>query len=224
MSLEGGLGHQFERPELLDLALTHRSVTSDDPDRENNERLEFLGDAVLQLVITHLLYEDYPALAEGEMAKVRAAVVSRPALAEVARYLDLGAHVELARGEERSGGRDKDSILADTVEAVIGAVYLDAGLEKARALILGLWSERVSERAQSPGVRDYKTRLQEILARDGRRPVYQVRGSGPDHHREFSAVVLIDGRPVGRGLGRTKKQAEQAAAEEAIRALGADPR
>lgn len=224
MSLEAKLGHRFTRPELLSQALTHRSMTSDDPVRADNERLEFLGDAVLQLVITHLLHDDYPELAEGEMAKVRAAVVSRPALVEIARSLELGAHIELAPGEERTGGREKDSILADAIEAVIGAVYLDGGLQAARSLVLRLWSYRVAERALRPGVRDYKTRLQELLARDGRRPVYEVEGSGPDHQRQFRAVVLIEGRPVGRGVGRSKKEAEQAAAEQALTSLARDPR
>lgn len=219
MSLEESLGYVFENPGLLRLALTHRSVSSEDRTRNDNERLEFLGDAVLQLVVTDLLYGVYPHLAEGEMAKVRAAVVSRPTLAEIARELDLGAHVELAPGEDRTGGREKDSILADAVEAVLGAVYLDAGLEPARSMVLSLWADRVADRAKSPGVKDYKTRLQEILARDGRRPVYEVEGTGPDHDRHFSAVVSVDGRLVGSGEGRSKKEAEQAAASRAIAAL-----
>lgn len=224
MSLEERLGHVFSDPSLLRLALTHRSVSSESPERSDNERLEFLGDAVLQLVITDLLYRSRPDLAEGQMAKVRAAVVSRPTLAEVARHLDLGSYVELAPGEEGTGGRDKDSILADTLEAVIGAVYLDGGLGAVRDLILGLWSDRVAERAKAPGVKDYKTRLQEVLAKDGRRPVYEVEGRGPDHDRRFTAVVSVDDRTLGRGGGRSKKEAEQAAAEEALRALRADRR
>ena len=189
MTLEGKLGYTFENPGLLRLALTHRSVSSDDPSRIDNERLEFLGDAVLQLVITDLLYKSYPHLAEGQMAKVRAAVVSGPALAEIARSIDLGVFIELAPGEERTGGRDKDSILADTLEAILGSVYLDSGIDSAGEIILSLWADRVADRAKSPGIKDYKTRLQEHVARDGRRPVYEVEGSGPDHDRRFSAVV-----------------------------------
>ena len=219
MSLEERLGYSFREPALLRLALTHRSVSADDPARNDNERLEFLGDAVLQLVITDLLYESYPHLAEGQMAKVRAAVVSRPTLAEIARSIDLGSHIELAPGEERTGGRDKDSILADGVEAVLGAVYVDSGLEASRKLIIGLWGDRVADRAKRPGVKDYKTRLQEHLARDGRHPIYEVEGRGPDHDRRFTAVVLIDGEELGSGEGRSKKEAQQASALEALTKL-----
>lgn len=211
---ETHLQHRFEDPELLELALTHRSAS-----KQNNERLEFLGDAVLQLVITERLYEDYPDLAEGQMAKIRAALVSRQGLAEVARAIDLGSYLELSPSEERSGGRSKSSILANAMEAVIGAVYLDAGLEVAGRMILDLWGERIAERAKRPGLRDYKTRLQEVLARAGKRPVYEVTGSGPDHARRFTAEVIIDGAPMGTGEGQSKKEAEQAAAEVALRRL-----
>ncbi|MCZ6505522.1 MAG: ribonuclease III [Actinobacteria bacterium] len=224
MTLEDKLGYTFENPGLLRLALTHRSVSSDDPSRNDNERLEFLGDAVLQLVITDLLYESYPHLAEGQMAKVRAAVVSGPALAEIARSIDLGAHIELAQGEERTGGRGKDSILADAVEAILGSVYLDSGIDSAGEIILSLWADRVADRAKSPGIKDYKTRLQEHVARDGRRPVYEVEGSGPDHSRQFRAVVYVDGSRLGSGEGRSKKAAEQSAAQEALASLSSDSR
>ena len=218
-SLDDELGYVFAGPELLSLSLTHRSVSADDPTRHDNERLEFLGDAVLQLVITDRLYRDYPGLAEGQMAKIRAALVSRPTLADVARTIDLGRHIEMAQAEERSGGRDKDSILADAMEAVIGAVYLDGGIEKASELIGRLWGERVGDRAKSPGVKDYKTRLQEVLAKDGRRPEYGNEGTGPDHERMFTAWVAVSGSEIGRGFGRSKKEAEQEAAREALEFL-----
>ncbi|HEY7821768.1 MAG TPA: ribonuclease III, partial [Acidimicrobiia bacterium] len=219
MSLEDRVGHSFSDPALLRLALTHRSVSSDDPARNDNERLEFLGDAVLQLVITDLLYESYPQLAEGQMAKVRAAVVSRDTLADVARSLDLGEHVELAPSEEATGGREKDSILADTAEAVIGAIYLDGGLESARRVVLDLWTDKVTERSREPGVKDYKTRLQELVAREGARPAYQVEGTGPDHDRRFTAKVTVGGEEYGTGEGRSKKEAEQEAAAKALESL-----
>lgn len=219
MSLEERLGYTFQEPGLLRLGLTHRSVSSDDPARQDNERLEFLGDAVLQLVVTDLLYDTYPHLAEGQMAKVRAAVVSRGALAEVARHLDMGAFIELAASEAATGGREKDSILADAVEAVIGAVYLDGGIEPVRSVVLSLWSDRVAERSKQPGVKDYKTRLQELTARDGLRPEYRVEGTGPDHDRRFSAVVYVNGAKRGSGLGRSKKEAEQDAASQALDTL-----
>jgi ribonuclease-3 len=222
MSLEETLGHSFASPALLRLALTHRSVSSEDPSRKDNERLEFLGDAVLQLVVTDLLYDSYPHLAEGQMAKVRAAVVSRGTLAEIALELGLGGFIELAPSEEATGGREKESILADATEAVIGAVYLDGGLGPARDFVLSLWSDRISERAKSPGVKDFKTRLQELAARDGRRPEYRVVGTGPDHDRRFTAVVSVDGVAYGEGEGRSKKQAEQEAARVAMDALSRD--
>jgi ribonuclease-3 len=222
--LEERLGHGFERPGLLQLALTHRSVSAEDPSREDNERMEFLGDTVLQLVVTDLLYHHYPDLAEGKLAKVRASLVSRPLLAEIARQLDLGPHLRLAAAEERTGGRSKDSILADALEAVIGAVYLDSGLEGAHRIVVALFGDHVAERAKSPGVRDYKTRLQEILARGGQQPIYQVVGEGPDHARTFSAVVSVGDRTLGTGEGRSKKQAEQDAAREAIEAISGGSR
>jgi ribonuclease-3 len=218
MSFED-LGIRFRDEELLRLALTHRSVSSEDPSRADNERLEFLGDAVLQLVVTDRLYADFPELPEGQMAKVRAAIVSGATLAEVARSIDLGSYVELSPAEERSGGRSKVSILADAMEALIGAVYLDADFEAADRLIRRLWAGRIEEKAANPGVKDFKTRLQEVLAAAGKRPVYQVTGTGPDHQRSFEAVVGVDGGELGRGEGKSKKAAEQAAAEEALRAL-----
>ena len=216
MSLEDKIRYNFKDPNLLRLALTHRSVSSEDPSRNDNERLEFLGDAVLQLVVTDFLYGSYPNLAEGQMAKVRASVVSRPTLAEVARVIDLGTFIELAPAEDRTGGRGKDSILADALEAVLGAVYLDSSLDNVRKVILGLWADKVAERAMKPGVKDYKTRLQEQLARDGRRPTYEVQGTGPDHDRQFSSVVFVEGEKLGSGEGRSKKDAEQASAKEAL--------
>lgn len=224
MTLEQQLGYTFQNPGLLSLALTHRSVSSEDPTRANNERLEFLGDAVLQLVVTDYLYASQPNLAEGKLAKVRAAVVSRPALADVARGMGLGQHIELTPSEERTGGREKDSIIADAMEAVIGAVYLDGGLERASRVVLGLWGDRVDERAKRPGLRDYKTRLQEVLASNGRIPLYLTEGSGPDHERMFIATVSVEGTQLGQGSGRSKKEAEQAAAEQAIDTLSSDSR
>lgn len=219
MSLEERMGYTFKEPGLLRLAMTHRSVSSENPSQSDNERLEFLGDAVLQVVITEILYHRFPDLAEGQLAKIRAAVVARPALADVARTLRLGAEIALASGEERTGGRDKDSIIADATEAVLGAVYLDGGIESARAVVEPLWSDRIADRAKKPGVKEYKTRLQEILAKEGRRPDYLVVGEGPDHARRFEASVSVDGKLLGKGVGRSKKEAEQAAASKAIERL-----
>ena len=222
MSLEKGLGYEFSDRDLLRMALTHRSVSSEDSSRADNERLEFLGDAVLQLVVTDYIYRSYVSLPEGQLAKVRAAVVSRATLSDVARGLGLGDYLDLAPSEDATGGRDKDSILADAVEAIIGAVYLEAGLDEAAALILRLWADRIEERAKRPGVKDYKTRLQEVLAQSGTRPYYRVDGAGPDHDRWFTATVSINGSVAGTGEGRSKKAAEQAAASRALERLNPD--
>lgn len=216
--VENLLGHAFTRPELIEAALVHRSYTAEHPEIDDNERMEFLGDAVLQLAVTVLLYREFPELPEGELAKVRAAVVNRDVLAVVARRIGLGDRLHLGIGEEQSGGRDKDSILADAMEAVIAAVYLDAGYGRAEQIVVDLWDQQIRERAVQPGRRDYKTRLQELLAATGRRPVYEVSGRGPDHERVFTAVVLVDGVPAGSGSGRSKKEAEQEAARVALQA------
>ena len=223
-SLEDRLGYTFVDPALLRLSLTHRSVSSEDPARNDNERLEFLGDSVLQLVITGRLYEEFPQLPEGKMAKVRAALVSRDSLADVARSIDLGAYIELAAAEENTGGRGKDSIVADALEAIIGAVYLDGDLDSVSVVINRLWGDRIAERAKRPGVKDYKTRLQEVLAKDGLRPEYETDGTGPDHAQMFTASVAMNGKKLGEGSGRSKKEAEQGAARYALDRLSQDSR
>jgi ribonuclease-3 len=175
---------------------------------------------VLGLVVTDHVYRTYPDLPEGELAKVRATVVSAAALAEVAAELELGEAVLLGRGEDASGGREKPSILADAMEAVIGAVYLDGGWEAASELVLGLLGERIAEAAAGPGGQDYKTRLQELAARSFEAlPEYQVVDEGPDHAKRFFATVVLGGERRGDGEGRSKKQAEQAAARRAWEAL-----
>lgn len=215
-STDLGFAYEFRNPGLLDTALVHRSYTAEHQEVSDNERMEFLGDAVLQLVITDHLYENYPELREGELAKSRAACVNQSELALIAKRIGLGRHVLVGAGEEATGGRDKPSILADTMEAVIAAVYLDGGLEAAREVILDLWGDRIRLKAENPGRRDYKTRYQEVLATDGKRPVYEIEGEGPDHDRSFVATVSVDGIVTGRGEGRSKKEAEQQAARSAL--------
>ncbi len=202
--------------------MAHRSWCAEHPGQEANERLEFLGDSVLGLVVTRHIYSVYPDLAEGELAKVRAAVVSSEALAEVAASLDLGAALLLGKGEDASGGREKPSILADALEAVIGAVYLEKGWEAAAQLVMGWLGERIPEAAAGPGGRDYKTRLQEVAAHMADQlPHYVLEGTGPDHAKRFRARVFVAGSCLGQGEGRSKKQAEQQAARLAWRALSA---
>jgi ribonuclease III len=216
IALEERLGYRFVDPVLLRTALSHRSWCSENPGEPSNERLEFLGDAVLGLVVTDSLYSRFPDQPEGQLAKTRAAVVSAPTLAEVGVALRLGDDLRLGKGEDGSGGRGKSSILADAVEAVIGAVYLDGGLDSAQALILGQLEQRISDAASRPGSRDYKTRLQEVAAADGQRPpVYVISESGPDHHKRFEASVSIGDEVQGTGDGSSKKEAEQRAARAA---------
>ncbi len=197
-------------------ALTHRSWCAEHPGDASNERLEFLGDAVLGVVVTDHLFSAFPDLPEGQLAKARAAVVSSTTLAEVGRELGVGLDLRLGKGEDASGGREKASILADAVEAVLGAMYLDGGVEPVRRLVLEQLSERIDQAAERPGDKDYKTRLQEVAAHDGfTPPVYALTESGPDHHKRFHATVAVGGERLGAGTGTSKKEAEQKAARAA---------
>ena len=206
--------------DLLERALTHRSYAYENGGLPTNERLEFLGDAVLGLIVTDTLYNEHPDLPEGQLAKLRAAVVQMRALAGVARDLKLGRYVRLGRGEEGTGGRDKPSILADTLEAVIGAVYLDRGLEAACRLVHRLFDPVIASSAQLGADLDWKTSLQELTASELLGvPEYRVEESGPDHQKLFRATVRVAGRTYGSGQGRSKKEAEQQAAEAAYRAI-----
>jgi len=214
------LGHHFADPGLLTLALTHRSFCAEHPSNSPNERLEFLGDSVLGLVVTDHIYRNYPELPEGQLAKLRASVVNTATLAELGRRLRVGPLLRLGKGEDQSGGRDKESILADALEALFGAVYVDGGWDAAQSVILTLTAEAILEAAEQPGKKDYKTQLQELTARLALgTPVYQIDGSGPDHDKRFTAVTLIDGVPRGHGAGTSKKRAEQVAARSAYTAV-----
>ncbi len=221
-ALEARLGASFADPGLLDVALTHRSFAYEHDVQETNERLEFLGDAILNLCVTDLLYERFPEHLEGDLAKLRASLVSEPALAEVAAELDLGPAIRLGRGERLSGGATKPSIMADAMEAVLGAVYLDGGIEGVRHSVKKLFGSRIEAAAGREIPKDAKTRLQEIVTRKhGILPRYRVTGSGPDHAKRFKAEVFVQDEFHGRGEGRSKKEAEQAAAAEALIVLDA---
>lgn len=201
---------------LLRRALTHRSFAYENGGVPHNERQEFLGDAVLGLVVTETLFANNPDAPEGQLAKLRAAVVNSKALAQVARGLQLGDFILLGRGELATGGRDKDSILADTTEAVIGTVYLTGGLEAGRKIVHHLIDPLMSQTARLGAALDWKTSLQEATAAAGLgAPSYQVEGVGPDHDKVFTAQVVVDGRVLASGEGRNKKSAEMIAAERA---------
>ena len=212
-------GHEFSDRDLLRRALTHRSHSSEHSLDESYERLEFLGDAVLQLAVTGYMFVEFPELNEGELAKVRAAVVDEATLAQFARDMGLGPLVLLGRGEVLTGGSDKDSILSDTMESVIGAIYLEAGFAATSDMILEYWGPLVDQKALAPGEADYKTRLQELLAQSGMRPRYIIADEGPEHEKLFTAEVFAGDRSLGTGTGTSKKRAEQAAAEAAAAAL-----
>lgn len=209
--------------QLLVLALTHRSFAHEAGGIPTNERLEFLGDTVLGLVVTDELYRRYPELSEGELAKMRAATVSQRGLAGAARALDLGEYLLLGKGETATGGKDKDSILSDTLEALFGAVYLSHGLEVSRTLVLRLVGPTLNRAAHLGAGLDWKTSLQELTAALGLgAPSYHVTSTGPDHARAFTAHAVVADQVRGVGEGTAKKLAEQRAAEAAWTTLDAE--
>ncbi|MGC1209172.1 MAG: ribonuclease III [Ornithinimicrobium sp.] len=205
---------------LLRRAVTHRSYAYEHDNAPHNERLEFLGDAVLGVAVTDSLYRDNPNLPEGQLAKLRAAVVNTRALADVARNTGLGEYVLLGRGEEATGGRDKASILADTTEALIGCVYVDHGMEAAFTLVHHLLDPLMAESAKWGAALDWKTSLQELAsAAELTGPDYLVKNEGPDHDKTFTAQAVVGDEVVGSGEGSSKKAAEQGAAEQAWNVL-----
>jgi ribonuclease III len=221
--LQACLGYSFKDAALLMAALTHKSFANESGEErvQHNERLEFLGDAVIDLVVSHYLFVHFPDLNEGEMSRIRSEVVSERLLAQVADNLELGRHLFLGRGEERSGGRHKASLLANALEALLGAVFNDGGFATAYRLTLDLLAAEINLSHQRKVGIDCKTRLQEYYqARFGRPPVYQmVAAQGPDHDRSYRVEVLFDGQVIGQGEGRSKKAAEQAAACTALENL-----
>lgn len=219
--LEATLGVSLDG-ELVELALTHRSFAFEHGGIPHNERLEFLGDSILGQAVTVMLYTEYPSLSEGDLAKRRASLVSTVALAEIARGIELGPHLRLGRGEELTGGREKASILADTVEAIIGAVYLGTGPDAARDLVLRLIAPLKADPLRFGVSMDPKTSLQEAAAERGAPPPrYEVTATGPDHDKVFVATVIVGGLVTARGEGTSKKAAEMAAALDAWTRLAA---
>jgi len=218
--LEKRVGHRFKRQDLLDLALTHRSFANEKGVPEHYERLEFLGDAVLGLVSAEWLYERYPELPEGELSKLKAQLVSRTSLANWAEQLELGPELKIGVGEERSGGRAKANLLADSLEALFGAIYLDDGLEAARGAILPMLQDGEEEKTRLLAS-DSKTHLQEVTQALGwSLPDYRLVGSsGPDHSKTFVVECWLEGQRAGCGEGPSKKVAEQKAAADALESL-----
>ncbi len=207
-------------PELLELALTHRSYAYETGEDATNERLEFLGDSVLGLVVTEELYRRFPDLDESRLSPLRSGVVNMRALAGIARTLDLGAVMRLGKGEENTGGRDKNSLLADALEAIIGAIYIEFGFAKSSAVVLALIEETLESAFAKGAGLDGKTALQELLASQSRNaPEYVVTETGPDHDKSFSAFAMVDGQALAQGEGKSKREAEQIAARIAFELL-----
>lgn len=215
------IAYRFRDPELLERSLTHKSYANENRVPYHNERMEFLGDSVLNLVVSEYLMKSCPESTEGDLSRLRAAVVSEPALALVAREIELGPHILLGRGEEQTGGRSKDSLLANCLEALIAAVYLDSGKPEAEAFVIRFFEPLMKRTCASGGNLDYKTRLQELCQeRIKQLPEYRILSeTGPDHQKQFEMEVWIKGRLTGRGAGRSKKEAEQRAAREALERL-----
>lgn len=218
------IAYQFSNAELLEIALTHKSYANENKVTYHNERMEFLGDAVLNLVVSEYLMKTCPDSTEGDLSRLRAAVVSEPALAAIAREIGLGSYILLGRGEEQTGGRDKGSLLANCLEALIASIYLDTGKEPADAFVIRFFENIIKKTCTSRGTLDHKTELQELCQeRLKQLPEYKVVSeSGPDHQKQFEVEVWIKGQVSGRGIGRSKKEAEQRAAKEAIARLTED--
>jgi ribonuclease-3 len=217
------IGIKFETPSLLDTALTHSSLVNESPGNaiESNERLEFLGDAVLGLIVAEKLYHDFPGMSEGQMTRLRAALVSRETLARIARSVRLGDFLLMGKGEESSGGRGKTANLAGALEAVVAAVFLDRGVVASRDLVLNLLGGELTKIVSQGLGTDYKSRLQELVqSRQQATPVYRlVAESGPDHDKQFTIEVVSGDRVLGRGTGKSKKSAETEAARSALEQL-----
>ena len=224
--LEKKLNYTFRDPALLSEALSHSSYANEHRSARlnSNERLEFLGDSVLGFVTAEFLFAQHPDLPEGDLTRIRAALVCEQSLYEVARKLELGRYLKLGRGEETGGGRERTSILADATEAVFAAVYLDGGITEASALIHRILLDVERQETVEERRRDYKTALQELVQRQADQVLsYRMIGEqGPDHAKTFQAEVLLNGEPLGNGYGHSKKEAEQAAAKAALKLLGGE--
>lgn len=216
--LEKLLNINFNNILLLNEALTHSSYINEDKNSRHYERLEFLGDSVLQLTISEYLYKNYKEMSEGELTKTRALIVCENSLYQISKTLNLGKYLNMSKGEELTGGRERVSILADCVEAIIAAIYLDKGFDSAKKFILDKFEEIIKKALANEIILDYKTRLQEILQKDGEVSIVYnlIKYEGPPHHRKFYTEVIVNNKPISTGSGYSKKESEQAAAKEVL--------
>ena len=222
-SLEAKLNYKFNNVELLKNALVHSSYANEVRGTTvSNERLEFLGDSVLSVIVAEHIYHKFPKMPEGELTRMRASLVCEKSLCAFSRELDLGSHILLGRGEEKNGGRERDSILADAFEAVLAAIYLDGGVEAAKNHVFNTVLRDLENYAEEETFKDYKTTLQEIIQRNPEEFVTYslVDESGPDHDKQFTVAVKLNSNVIGTGVGKSKKQAEQMAAHQALKLMG----
>ena len=213
---EKNIGYSFKDIEHLKIALTHTSFIDEEPTSPTNQRYEFIGDTILDFDLSLFLFDNYPNLDEGSLTKIRSGAVDQNALVNLAKEIDIGKFLFMSKPEESTGGRDKSSILEDAVEALIAAIYFDGGLEEVNKFISNFIYPLIDKLSKNPGQKDYKTRLQEYYAKKGQKVTYTAKSEGPDHNKQFNAQVILENKIIGKGIGKSKKNAEQMAAKDAF--------
>ena len=213
---EKNIGYSFKDIEHLKIALTHKSFIDEEPTSPTNQRYEFIGDTILDFDLSLFLFDNYPNLDEGSLTKIRSGAVDQNALVNLAKEIDIGKFLFMSKPEESTGGRDKSSILEDAVEALIAAIYFDGGLEEVNKFISKFIYPLIDKLSKNPGQKDYKTRLQEYYAKKGQKVTYTAKSEGPDHNKQFNAQVILENKIIGKGMGKSKKNAEQMAAKDAF--------
>ena len=215
-NFEKNIGYSFKYIEHLKIALTHKSFIDEEPTSPTNQRYEFIGDTILDFDLSLFLFDNYPNLDEGSLTKIRSGAVDQNALVNLAKEIDIGKYLFMSKPEESTGGRDKSSILEDAVEALIAAIYFDGGLEEVNKFISKFIYPLIDKLSKNPGQKDYKTRLQEYFAKKGQKVTYTAKSEGPDHNKQFNAQVILENKIIGKGIGKSKKNAEQMAAKDAF--------
>ncbi len=215
-NFEKNIGYSFKDIEHLKIALTHKSFIDEEPTSPTNQRYEFIGDTILDFDLSLFLFDNYPNLDEGSLTKIRSGAVDQNSLVNLAKEIDIGKFLFMSKPEESTGGRDKSSILEDAVEALIAAIYFDGGLEEVNKFISKFIHPLIDKLSKNPGQKDYKTRLQEYYAKKGQKVTYTAKSEGPDHNKQFNAQVILENKIIGKGIGKSKKNAEQMAAKDAF--------
>tara|TARA_B100000902_G_C27305365_1_gene915126 strand:- start:1267 stop:1947 length:681 start_codon:yes stop_codon:yes gene_type:complete len=216
LSFEQIIGYTFKNKKYLKIALTHKSFIDDNPSYESNQRYEFLGDAILDFDLTNYLFNKYPDLEEGSLTKIRSSAVNQAALVSLGKKISIGDYLYLSKPEESTGGRMKDSIIEDAVEALIAALFFDGGLDVVNNFVSKYIYPNIKELSEHPGSKDYKTRLQEYYAKKGKKVMYVDNSEGPDHNKQFISDVILEETVIGTGKGKSKKSAQQHAAKQAL--------